>query len=78
MKPIKKTSIHLQIKINVLIALAVVACVLFSCFSASAGGTYLKDTTIKAQTFQMFRGAKGGKFIVITSKSGNQYKKYFK
>jgi len=44
----------------------------------ASNNVYLKDTTIKAQTFQMFRGAKGGKFIVITSKTGNQYKKYFK
>ncbi len=38
--------------------------------------TYQKDTTIKAQVYKIYVGAKGGRFIIVTSHSGNQYKKY--
>jgi len=38
----------------------------------------VKDTTIKAQTFKIYEGAKGGRFIIVTAKDGHQYKKYIK
>lgn len=38
----------------------------------------LKDTTIKSIVYKLYVGSKGGKYIIVTSKAGNQYKKYFK
>ena len=40
--------------------------------------TYQKDTTIKSAAYKIYVGAKGGRFIIVTSKAGNQYKKYLK
>lgn len=40
--------------------------------------TSVKDTVIKEVKHKLYVGAKGGKFIVVTSKTGNQYKRYFK
>lgn len=36
-----------------------------------------KDTTIKSVVYALYVGKNGGKYIVVTSKVGNQYKKYF-
>lgn len=38
----------------------------------------LKDTTINGKVFKLYVGARGGKYTLVTSKSGNVYKKYFK
>lgn len=40
--------------------------------------TSVKDTVIKDVNHKLYIGPKGGKFIVVTSKTGSQYKKYFK
>lgn len=37
----------------------------------------IKDTTIKGITYKLYVGSKGGKYIVVTSKTGTTYKKYF-
>lgn len=37
----------------------------------------VKDTTIKGVKYQLYVGARGGRYILVTSKAGNQYKKYF-
>lgn len=38
----------------------------------------IKDTTINKTVYKLYEGSKGGKFIIVTSRNGNQYKKYFK
>lgn len=38
----------------------------------------IKDTTIKTVVYKIYEGSKGGRFIIVTSRSGNQYKKYLK
>lgn len=38
----------------------------------------LKDTTINGKVFKLYVGSRGGKYTLVTSKSGNVYKKYFK
>ena len=38
----------------------------------------IKDTTIKSVVYPLYVGKNGGRFIIVTSKAGNQYKKYFK
>lgn len=37
----------------------------------------LKDTTISNKVYKLYVGARGGKYIVATSKSGKSYKRYF-
>lgn len=41
-------------------------------------GTHVKDTTIRNVQYPLYRGAKGGMYIIRTSKTGKQYKQYFK
>lgn len=38
----------------------------------------VKDTTINNKSFKLYTGAKGGKYIIVVSKTGNSYKRYFK
>lgn len=39
----------------------------------------IKDTTIKGTTYHLYMGSKGGRYIVMTSKTtGKEYKRYFK
>jgi len=38
----------------------------------------IKDTIIKGATYPLYVGAKGGRYIIITSKTGVVYRKYFK
>lgn len=38
----------------------------------------VKDTVIKEVNHKLYVGNRGGKYIIVTSKSGTQYKKYFK
>ncbi len=39
----------------------------------------LKDTVIKTVTYKIYVGSRGGKYIIMTSKTtGNQYKRYLK
>ncbi len=40
--------------------------------------TSVKDTLIKNVSYKMYMGIKGGKYIIVTSRTGNQYKRYFK
>lgn len=40
--------------------------------------TVIKDTVINSVSYKLYRGSRGGKFIYVTSKTGNIYKKYFK
>jgi hypothetical protein len=38
----------------------------------------IKDTVIKGTSYPLYQGAKGGKYIVVTTKDGSHsYKKYF-
>ncbi len=37
----------------------------------------VKDTTIKSVVYPLYVGKSGGRYIVVTSRTGNQYKKYF-
>ena len=47
-------------------------------FSASAKDIIIKDTTINKVVYSMYQGARGGKYIIVTSKTGTTYRKYFK
>ena len=47
-------------------------------FSASANDIIIKDTTINKVVYLMYQGARGGKYIMVTSKTGTTYRKYFK
>jgi len=38
----------------------------------------LRDTLVKGVKTQIFVGSRGGKYILVTSKAGNVYKKYLK
>ena len=46
--------------------------------SASAKDIVIKDTTINKVVYSMYQGARGGKYIIVTSKTGTKYRKYFK
>ncbi len=35
-----------------------------------------KDTTIAKTVYKIYVGSRGGRFIIVTSKKGTQYKKY--
>ena len=48
------------------------------CSTASASDKVIKDTTINKVSYSMYKGAKGGRYIIITSKKGTNYRKYFK
>jgi hypothetical protein len=37
----------------------------------------VKDTVINHVTYKLFVGAKGGRYIIVTSKTGKEYRKYF-
>lgn len=37
----------------------------------------VKDTTIKGVKYPLYVGSKGGRYIIVTSKAGNEYKRYF-
>lgn len=38
----------------------------------------LKDTVIKAVSYKLYVGSRGGRYVLRTSKSGNVYKQYIK
>jgi hypothetical protein len=57
----------------------IITAILFALFfSASAKDIIIKDTTINKVVYSMYQGARGGKYIMITSKTGTKYRKYFK
>lgn len=37
-----------------------------------------KDTVINKVAHKLYIGARGGKYIIVTSKTGTTYKRYFK
>jgi hypothetical protein len=41
-------------------------------------GTYQKDTTMRGTTYKIYVGRSGGRYIIRTSKAGNEYKQYLK
>lgn len=45
---------------------------------AFASDPVIKDTTINKVSYKLYQGSRGGKYIVVTSKAGKPYKKYFK
>lgn len=57
-----------------------IAAFLFITITSFAGGNdkVVKDTTINKTVYHLYEGSKGGRYIIVTSKKGNQYKKYFK
>ena len=54
------------------------AILLVLCYSLSANDKVIKDTTINKVSYSMYKGAKNGRYIIITSKKGTNYRKYFK
>lgn len=39
-------------------------------------GIYIKDTVIKSVTHKLYMGSRGGRYIVVTSKTGTTYNRY--
>jgi hypothetical protein len=63
----------------IVIRLIILAATIFICCQANSQDEIIKqDTTIKGKVETLYIGNKGGKYILVTSKSGNVYKKYFK
>jgi len=68
-----------------LTGLALILYVVFCGYSAnaqtagpSASPVYLKDTTINKTIYNIYKGARSGKYVPITSKTGRIYKRYIK
>lgn len=40
--------------------------------------TSTKDTTINKVYYKLYTGIRGGKYIIVVSKTGTTYKRYFK
>lgn len=38
----------------------------------------LKDTVIASKSYKLYLGSRGGKYVIRVSKSGKEYKQYFK
>jgi hypothetical protein len=49
-----------------------------SALNTYAQDKVIKDTTINKTSFKMYEGARGGRYIIVTSKAGKDYKRYFK
>jgi hypothetical protein len=63
----------------IVIRLLILAATIFICCEVNSQirkETAYKDTTIKGKVEVVYVGSKGGKYILVTSKSGNVYKKY--
>jgi hypothetical protein len=78
-KPAKSNDIF---KALIFIAIVIALSVLFMPAKAQTvpkvSDKVLKDTTINGKVFKLYVGSRGGKYTLVTSKSGNVYKKYFK
>ena len=61
-------------KLTVLIAAIFICCSV----NSQVKEPIKQDTTIKGKVETLYTGSKGGKYILVTSKSGNVYKKYLK
>lgn len=48
------------------------------CQTVKPADKVLKDTVIKTVTYKLYVGAKGGRYVIRTSASGNVYKQYIK
>lgn len=60
-----------------LILTLLVACFLALSTTAQTPAS-IKDTVINKVSHKLYIGAKGGKYIIVTSKAGKTYKRYFK
>ena len=45
---------------------------------AGQGDKVIKDTTINKVVYHIYLGSRGGKYIVVTSRTGKEYRKYLK
>lgn len=61
-----------------LLSIALLFCSLTSNAGQLGNDKPVKDTVINKVTYKLYIGPKGGKYIIVTSKTGTQYKKYFK
>jgi len=42
------------------------------------GAKVLKDTVIANKSYKLYLGSRGGKYVIRVSKTGKEYKQYFK
>jgi hypothetical protein len=45
---------------------------------AFATDPVIKDTTINKVQYKLYQGSRGGKYVIVISKTGKPYRKYFK
>jgi hypothetical protein len=45
---------------------------------ASAKDPVIKDTTINKIEYKLYQGSRGGRYVIVISKTGKPYRKYFK
>lgn len=38
----------------------------------------IKDTTINKVQYKLYQGSRGGRYVIVISKTGKPYRKYFK
>jgi hypothetical protein len=43
-----------------------------------AADPVIKDTTINKVHYKLYQGGRGGRYVVVISKTGKPYRKYFK
>ena len=57
----------------------ILSAILFA-FVTGAFATYpvIKDTTINTVQYKLYQGSRGGKYVIVISKTGKPYRKYFK
>jgi hypothetical protein len=63
-------------RLILIIALALTGVFSYSQDSLTKNATFVKDTTIAAKVYKIYQGSRGGRFVIVTSKTGTQYKKY--
>lgn len=64
-------------KIRIDFRILIIGALLLMGFAATAQDKVIKDTTISGFTYKMYQGSRGGHYILIHSKAGKEYKRYF-
>lgn len=69
-------------KKNLLFIVIMTVCSLFIVATSFAADKPIKDTTLTVNgvkaSYKVFEGGRGGKYVIVKSKTGSTYKKYFK
>jgi len=56
----------------------ILALALLTSVMSYASDPVVRDTTINKVTYSIYQGSRGGQYIIVISKTGKTYKKYFK